>query len=144
MDAEKYTNEANRHIFDKSNWMSSQEDSTLQLSNLVNGAIDRFIKENLLFNKLAEGLKSVNPKNPVSLFTHNTSRKTNDKLSYPVITFEISRFADHHLQPLVRKISSYNNQTKLIIFLFHLTRYLLQWISNHYAQVFLITKGFLQ
>ena len=64
MDAEKYTNEANRHIFDKSNWMSSQEDSTLQLSNLVNGAIDRFIKENLLFNKLAEGLKSVNPKNP--------------------------------------------------------------------------------
>ena len=63
MDAEKYTNEANRHIFDKSNWMSSQEDSTLQLSNLVNGAIDRFIKENLLFNKLAEGLKSVNPKN---------------------------------------------------------------------------------
>ena len=53
---EKYTNEANCHIFDKSNWMSSQEDSTLQLS--------RFIKENLLFNKLAEGLKSVNPKNP--------------------------------------------------------------------------------
>lgn len=44
MDAEKYTNEANRHIFDKSNWMSSQENSTLQLSNLVNGAIDRFIK----------------------------------------------------------------------------------------------------
>ena len=35
MDAEKYTNEANRQLFDKSNWMSLQEDSTLQLATVT-------------------------------------------------------------------------------------------------------------
>ena len=35
MDAEKYTNEASRQLFDKSNWMSLQEDSTLQLATVT-------------------------------------------------------------------------------------------------------------
>ena len=64
MDVEKYINEANRQLSDKRNYKKLQEDPTLQHNNLVNDIIDRFKKENLLFKKLADGLKSVNPKNP--------------------------------------------------------------------------------
>ena len=64
MDVEKYINEANRQLSDKRNYKKLQEDPTLQHSNLVNDTIDRFKKENLLSKKLADGLKSVNPKTP--------------------------------------------------------------------------------
>ena len=44
MDVEKYINEANRQLSDKRNYKKLQEDPTLQHSNLVNDAIDRFKK----------------------------------------------------------------------------------------------------
>ena len=64
MDVEKYINKANHQLCDKRNYKKLQEDPTLQHSNLVNDIIDRFKKENLLSKKLADGLKSVNPKTP--------------------------------------------------------------------------------
>ena len=69
MDVEKYINEANRQLSDKHYYKTLQEDPTLQHSNLVNDTIDRFKKENLLSKKLADGLKSVNPK-PQSFTFH--------------------------------------------------------------------------
>ena len=57
-------NEANRQLSDKHNCKTLQEDPTLQKSKLVNETIDKFKKENLLSKKLADGLKSVNPKTP--------------------------------------------------------------------------------
>ena len=80
MDIEKYIKEINRQLSDKRNY------KTLQHSNLVNDIIVRFKKENLLSKKLADGLKSFNPKPPKVLhFTQDTKRKqprkTSDKLN---------------------------------------------------------------
>ena len=115
MDVEKYINEANCHLSDKHNYKKLQEDQTLQHSNLVNNTIDRFKKENLLSKKLADGLKSVNPKAPKFYISPKTHKENNP--GRPVInskschTSEISRFVDHHLQPLVREIPSYIKDT---------------------------------
>ena len=111
MDVEKYINEANRQLSDKCNYEKLQEDPTRQQSNLVNNSIDRFKKENLISNKLADGLKSVNPKTPKFYISPKIHKENNP--GRPVInsinchTSEISRFVDHHLQPLVREIPSY-------------------------------------
>ena len=73
MDVKKYINEFNRQLSDKCNYKKLQEDPMLQHSNLVNNTIDWFQKENLLSKKLADGLKSVNPKIPKVLhFTQDT------------------------------------------------------------------------
>ena len=73
MDVKKYINEFNRQLSDKCNYKKLQEDPMLQRSNLVNNTIDWFQKENLLSKKLADGLKSVNPKIPKILhFTQDT------------------------------------------------------------------------
>ena len=64
MNVEKYINEANRQLSDKRNYKTLQKDPTLQHSNLVNGTIERFKKENLLSKKLDDRLKSVYLKTP--------------------------------------------------------------------------------
>ena len=115
MDVEKYINEADRQLSDKRNYKNLQEDPTLQHSDLVNDIIDRFKKENLLSKKLADGLKSVNPKTPKFYISPKIHKENNP--GRPVInsinchTSEISRFVDHHLQPLVREIPSYIKDT---------------------------------
>ena len=115
MDMEKYINEANRQLSNKRNYKKLQKDPTLQHSNLVNDAIDRFKKEKSLSNKLADGLKSVNPKTPKFYISPKIHKENNQ--GRPVInsinchTSEISRFVDHHLQPLVREIPSYIKDT---------------------------------
>ena len=76
MDLEKYINEANRQLSDKRNYNKLQEDPTLQHSNLVNDTIDRFQKENLLSKKLADGLKTVNPKTAMSYISPRYIKKT--------------------------------------------------------------------
>ena len=109
MDVEKYINEANCQLSDKRNYKNLQEDPTLQHSNLVNDIIDRFKKENLLSKKLADGLKSINSKRPQFYISPKIHKESNP--GRPVINsinchtlIEISRFVDHHLQPLVREI----------------------------------------
>ena len=77
---------------------------------MVNDTIDRFKKENLLSKKLADGLKSVNPKTPKFYISPKIHKENNP--GRPVInsinchSSEISRFVDHYLQPLVREITS--------------------------------------
>ena len=110
MDVEKYIKEANRQLSDKRNYKTLQEDPTLQHNNLVNDTIDRFKKENLLSKKLAEGLKSVNPKPPKFYISPKIHKENNPErpLINPINcnTSEISSFVDHNLQPLVREIPS--------------------------------------
>ena len=115
MDVEKYINEANRQLSDKSSYKKLQEDPTLQHSNLVNDTMNRFKKGNLLSKKLADGLKSVNAKTPKFYISPKIHKENNP--GRPVInsinrhTSEISCFFDHHLQPLVREIPSYIKDT---------------------------------
>ena len=115
MDVEKYISEANRQLSDKRNYKKLQEDPMLQHRNLVSDTIDRFKEENLLSKKLADGLKSVNPKPPKFYISPKIHKEINPRR--PVInsinchTSEISRFGDHHLQPLVKEIPSYIKDT---------------------------------
>ena len=87
----------------------------LQHSNVVNDTIDRFKNEDLLSKKLADGLKFVNPKTPKFYISPKIHKENNP--GRPVInsinrhTFEVSRFVDHYMQPLVRQIPSYIKDT---------------------------------
>ena len=85
MDVEKNIKEVNSHLFDKRNYKALQENPTLQHSNFVNDTIDRFKKENLLSKKLADGLKSVDPKPPNVYISTKTHKENNpgrrDKLN---------------------------------------------------------------
>ena len=113
---EKCINKASRQLSDKRNYKTLQEDLKLQQSNLVNDTIDRFKKENLLSKKLDDGLKAVNPKTPNFYISPKIHKENNS--GRPVINSmkchipEISRFLDHHLQPLVKEIASYIKDTK--------------------------------
>ena len=77
MAVKKYINEANRQLSDKRNYNKLKEDPTLQHSNLVNDTIDKFKKENLLSKKLADRLKSVNPKTPKFYISHKIHKENN-------------------------------------------------------------------
>ena len=74
---------------------------------------------NLLSKKLADGLKSVNPK--PSRFYISPKIHNENNPGRPVInsinchTSEISRFVDHYVQPLVREIPSYIKYTNYFI-----------------------------
>ena len=111
MDNKKYINKANRQPSNKHNYKLLQEDPKLLRSNLVKSTIDRLKKKNLLSKKLADELKSVSP-NPTNFYISPKIHKKNNP-GRPEInlinchTSEISRFVDHHLQPLVREIPPY-------------------------------------
>ena len=100
--------EANCQLSDKQNYKLLQEDPKLLHINLVKNPIDRFKKQNLLSKKLADELKFVNP----NLSNFYISRKKHQENnpgrlvinSINCHTSEISRFVDHHLQPLVTEI----------------------------------------
>ena len=62
MDTENYIKEANRQLFDKNNYKTLQINPILQHNKMVNDTIDRYKNENLLSEKIAEGLKVINPK----------------------------------------------------------------------------------
>ena len=77
---------------------------------MVNGTLDRFKNENLLSKKSAEGLKVINSKTEKFYLTpkihkeNNPGRPINNRINCH--TSEISRFVDHHFQPLVRETPS--------------------------------------
>ena len=64
MDTENYIKDANRQLSDNNSYKTLQTDPTLQHSEMVSDAFDRFKNKNLLFKKTAEGLKIINPKTP--------------------------------------------------------------------------------
>ena len=78
---------------------------------MANDTLDRFKNENLHSNETAEGLEVINPKTPKFYITPKIHKQNNR--GRPVISSincqitEISRFVDHHLQPLVGEIPSY-------------------------------------
>ena len=115
MDVEKYINKAKHQLSDKPNYKMLQQDPMLQHKDLVNDRIDRFKKENLLSKKQADGLKSFNSKHPKFYSSPKIHKENNP--GRPMInsinchTSKISRFVDHHLQPLVREIPLYVKDT---------------------------------
>ena len=114
-DVEKCINEANCQLSTKHNYQNLQEDPTLQHSNLVNDTIERFKKENLLSKNLPDGMKSFKPKTQKFYISPKIYKENHPER--PIInsinchTSEISRFVDHHIQPVVREIPSYIKDT---------------------------------
>ena len=86
---------------------------------MVNQTIERFKNEKLLPQKIADGLKITNPKTPkfyISLKIHKPNNPERPVINSPECHIsEISRFVDHHLQPLVKQISSYIKDTNHFI-----------------------------
>ena len=78
---------------------------------MVNWTTERFRNEKLLLQKAEDGLKVTNPKTPKFYISPKIHKPNNPGRS--VInsierhTSEISRFIDHHLQPVVKQIPSY-------------------------------------
>ena len=76
---------------------------------MFNQTIERLKNENLLPKKAADGLKIRSPKSPKFQMSPKIHKPNN--LGRPVINSiechtEISRFPDHHLQPVVKQIPS--------------------------------------
>ena len=119
MDTDGYIKEANRQLSDKASYKQSTQDPTLQHNRMINQTIERFKNEKLLPQKIADGLKITNPKTP-KFYISPKIQKTNNP-GRPVInsiechTSEISRFVDHHLQPVVKQIPSYIKDTNHFI-----------------------------
>ena len=99
----------------------------LQHSKLVNETFDRFKKENLLSKKLAEGLKSINPRTP-KLYISPKMHKENNP-GRPVINSINCHTSEilYYKQPLMIAVPSYIKDTngfinKINNFLFHLKK----------------------
>ena len=119
MDTDSYIKEANRQLSDKANYKQLTHDPTLQHNRMVNQPIEWFKNEKLLPQKIADGLKITNPKTPKFYISPKIHKPNNP--GKPVInstechTSEISRFVDHHLQPVVKQIPSYIKRYKSFI-----------------------------
>ena len=118
MDIDSYIKEANRELSVKASYKQLIQDPTFKHDWMINQTIERFKNEKLLPQKTADGVKVTNQKAPkfyISPKIHkpnnpgrpaiNSQCQLNNKLECQ--TSEISRFVDHHLQPVVKQIPSY-------------------------------------
>ena len=119
IDTDSYINEANRQLSDKASYKKLAQDVTLQHNRMVNQTIERIKNEKLLPQETADGLKVTNPKTAKFYISPKIHKPNNP--GRPVInsiechTSEISRFVDHHLQPVVKQIPSYIKDTNHFI-----------------------------
>ena len=115
MDTDKYIEESDRQLSDRTNYKKLQNDPTLQHNKLVNDTITRFIKEKLLPQNIADGLSTSNPRTPKFYLSPKIHKPNNP--GHPVIssvdchTSNILRYVDYHLQPIVKNIPSYIKDT---------------------------------
>ena len=114
-----YIKEAQDQLSEKSNYRILPNDPTIKNNELVNKVIERFKKEKTLSDKTAENLKIKNPRTPRLYLLPKIHKEGNP--GRPVIssidchTSNISRFIDHHLQPLVKTIPSYVKDTNFFL-----------------------------
>ena len=108
MDVKNYINEAHRQLNNKDHYKILNKDPTTTNAKLVNDTIQRFKKEKLLGEKIADDLKVSNPKTPKFYMEQKNHKKVNP--GRPVVslvnchTSSISKYVDYHLQPIVKDI----------------------------------------
>ena len=108
MDVKNYINEAHRQLNNKDHYKILNKDPTTTNTKLVNDTIQRFKKEKLLGEKIADDLKVSNPKTPKFYMEQKNHKKVNP--GRPVVssvnchTSSISKYVDYHLQPIVKDI----------------------------------------
>lgn len=115
MDVHSYITEAERQLKNTAFYqelpMSPTEDHRVK----INDAIETFKTQQLLSVKLAEGLRTEKPKTPRFYILPKIHKQGNP--GRPVVssvnchTSKISAYVDHHVKPLVTKLSSYVKDT---------------------------------
>ena len=115
MDVNDYIREAKRQLNDSKNYKVLDKDPTTTSNDLVNQIIDRFTKEQLINENIANGLKNPSPKTPQFYIPPKIHKEGN--LGCPVVSSitchiaNISKYVDYHLQPIVKQIPSYVKDT---------------------------------
>ena len=101
VDVKDYIKEAERHLNNTENYRKLQEDPTATNMKLVNDTIERFKKQKLINEKVAEGLKRNDPKTPKFYLRLKIHKEGNP--GHPVVssvnchTANISKYVDYHL-----------------------------------------------
>ena len=119
MDVNYYIREAKRQLNDSKNYKVLAKDPTATNNDLVNQTIDRFIKEQLINENIADGLKNSSPRTPQFYISPKIHKEGNP--GHPVVssinchTANISNYVDYHLQPIVKQIPSYVKDTNNFI-----------------------------
>ena len=116
VDVKDYIKEAERQLNNTENYRKLQEDPTATNMKLVNDTIERFKKQKLINEKVAEGLKRNDPKTAKFYLRPKIHKEGNP--GRPVVksvnchTANISKYVDYHLQPIVKEIPSYVKDTQ--------------------------------
>ena len=116
VDVKDYIKEAERQLNNTEKYRKRQEDPTATNIKLVNDTIERFKKQKLINEKVAEGLKRNDPKTPKFYLRPKIHKEGNP--GRPVVssanchTANISKYVDYHFQPIVKKIPSYIKDTQ--------------------------------
>ena len=103
-----YMNEAHCQVNNKDHYKILNKKLTTTNAKLVNDTIQRFKKEKLLKEKIADGLKVPNPKTPKFYMQGKIRKKDNP--GQPLVssvnchTSSISKYVDYHLQLIVKDI----------------------------------------
>ena len=119
LDVEDYVKEAERQLNNKENYRKIIYDPTTANNETIHKVISRFQKKNLLSKNISEGLKKENPKTPHFYLNQKVHKEGNP--GRPVIssinchTSKISEYVDYHLQPIVKEIPSYVQDTTDIL-----------------------------
>ena len=116
VDVKDYIKEAERQLNNTENYRKLQEVPTATNMKLVNDTIERFKKQKLINEKVAEGLKRNDPKTPKFYLRPKIHKEGNP--GRPVVssvnchTANISKYVDYHLQPIVKEIPLYVKDTR--------------------------------
>lgn len=111
MDVQDYIREAERQLSDKRTYKKLPSDPTTMYAERINKTIDRFKEEGVISEKVADGLKTVDPKTAKLNLCPKIHKEGNP--GRPIInsrdchSSNISKYVDHHLQPEVVKLKSY-------------------------------------
>ena len=115
MDVKDYVSEANRQLDDEQFYRKLTNDPTQVYAERINTTIERFKEERVIKDKIAEGLKTHEPKTS-KFYLNPKIHKTNNP-GRPVInsvdchSSNISKYVDYHLQPEMCKLKSYTKDS---------------------------------
>ena len=112
-----YIMEANRQLGDDTTYVKTKSDTTKQYNDEVNTQIEALVKNGEITEKLAKILKNDKPRTPQIYFLPKIHKGKLPPPGRPIVsangcaTEKISAFVDHFLNPLVKKMESYVEDT---------------------------------
>ena len=115
MDVNDYIREVKRQLNDSKKYKVLVKDPTTTNNNLVNQAIDRFTKEQVINENIANGLKNPSPRTRKFYISPKIHKEGNP--GRPVVssinchTANISKYIDYLLQPIVKRMPSHVKDT---------------------------------